>query len=247
MAKPAAELKQLVANGLSPREFLTELKSLNINHILQSSRTDLAQGERLISMIEKKYWLAPEELEKLWLSGTPSTIEFEFRSPETKQRALANLMGFVHRSSVLVKRARQIEMIASELALNAILSAQTRYFELTGRHFTFENGETCVLRFSFDEKSAVITCLDPLGSLRRENILDRLIDLFSAAQFTISENDVGQSGIGCKVIMDHSTDFFAFSNRLVKTLVGCRLPITGSAQAIETTPKNFHLYIYPSE
>ena len=248
LTKPAAASEDrsaeltIVLKAGSTADALKEIRSGRFNHVLQSDRLDHKNARERVKKFEALSSFDPVEIERLWLTGAYPYQETHFSTPFTKDSAVKELVDYAKITKALGRRLPQIETVIAELALNGLYSSASAYKSLFGLDFNFKS--ECRLRIAYDTTRVLLSCWDPVGSLQREKVLDRLIELFESEEpIEINRSSLRQSGFGLKLVMDNSSDLMVFSTKMRETYIGCSLPLKGPAALLETRSKCLHFMV----
>lgn len=86
----------------------------------------------------------------------------------------------------------------------------------------------------------VISCLDRYGSLKRPALLNHLLVRLEYGQASSNSERAG-AGLGIKIIMENSVDFYVLSVAKQLTLFICIIDLGMSQTKLGAIPKNVHL------
>ena len=178
-------------------------------------------------------------------SDVSKSLSRQFRSSTEKIELLGDIVTFLDRHP----KARALKDLcvqtADELITNAMYNAPTD--ETGGKPFRtydrivpveYENGKTARLFACCTEDRVTIGCEDPYGSIKRSEMTPYLRSSFNDEK-AIPREGSGGAGLGLKMIMDNSANFYLFSDRGFRTIVAGTFVLTGMKTNL-SHQKHFH-------
>lgn len=136
------------------------------------------------------------------------------------------------------------EMITNVLFNAPINDAGQRTFASLSRDVKIILPESKKARLfaCFSDKRIILGCEDPFGSLQRDQVLKRWIQIYDPDQEQVLAGQTG-SGLGMKLMIDYAANFYVYSEYKKKTLVACAF-LLGGLKANMTSAKHIHFSVH---
>lgn len=222
------------------------------SHCLQAERDDFKK-ELLISCL---MLIHPESLVEsdvpFFFKGFSKEVDWKnsgnallLQGRSTKDRAqiLAHLETFLSQQTKLNTVSDLALQIADELYTNALYNApfqSTPEIQLDRKTHIINSADESIEFFAaFDNDQLLIGCIDNHGSLDRDRFTAHLLKAYAANQVQ-PELGGGGAGIGLKMIIDNSANFYVYCEQGKKTVMSCGLLLKGRKSNL-TEAKHLHI------
>ncbi len=181
---------------------------------------------------------------------TTKSAIFDFRSSADKMELVSKIELFVRSEPATAKFLERILIIADEMIANALYNAPVDNkgapkFKHLPRNFPAvypENAGQARIFLMRDEEKLVIGCSDPYGSVAREPLIRRLMDVYEGPK--ADAMTLSGSGLGVKMIIDNSVGVHLVVSKGQSSLFCASLPLKVGNRAVDKVAKNFHFCFY---
>ena len=239
-----------ITQNLEAKELIDLAVSTGIRFILQNSRTKFVREVALAAelMTVPTRYLGGPEARVLSHFNTEKSVSFALRHSKARDETMNLVVQFIKKipGGELIKDS--VRLLADEMFTNALYNAPANK---SGKHITshlprtaaIELGPDCQARMtlSFDEKRLFLGCEDPFGSLDEHKFIVGLHSKYRGDELTPVNMGPGGAGIGCRMLLDRSTEFYVVCEKGLRTFFGCTLPLGQSAREFEGTFKNLYI------
>lgn len=235
----------------------TKFFAQGYEHIIYREREDFAQ-ELLASALMV---LRPEVFSKnplpFFFTGfkapdlaaeSGQSLVLDFTESRDKGRVKDSLKAFFDAIPAVRFASDLVLQVADEMITNAIFNAPTlpdgqRPFAVFPRaeKVILPEGKKARLFACYSDQRIVIGCEDPFGSLQREHVLKRWIQIYDPANEQVAAGGTG-SGLGMKLMLDNAANFYLYSEYQKKTLIACAF-LLGGRKANMTESKHIHFSV----
>ncbi len=227
----------------NPMEFLLK----GYEHVLYSSRKDFGAQLFASCLMSKRPDSFTENPIPYFFQGfapAPEDANKEtnflrmFNSSEEKPFLISELGIFFKQERAL----RSIEDIclqaADEMISNALYNAPIgtkgdRLFQKVPREVdvVLPPGKKVKIFSCYSPQKVVIGCEDPFGSLQRQTILNRLVEIYSQKQSSPLMSTAG-AGMGLKYMIENCANFYMFGENRKRSIVACTFLLEGRRKNI---------------
>lgn len=231
-----------VVNDIAPKEVVA-LALQGYQHIVQI-KSPCFERELLLAaklIVNPKSFLKNPIKLVLEKSDLSKKFQAEFFSSATKDKVLDKLQEYLVNLNVSEVICSFANTIADELFTNAIFNGPFRSMPMK-RNIKVELPKDAVatLHACIDEERLFIYCQDPFGSLDLSRITLELKNTFELGISEAMNKGDGGAGIGCRMMFDSSTSFYALVQPGKNTIVGCSLPLTIKRSTLKKAPRNLN-------
>jgi hypothetical protein len=183
-----------------------------------------------------------------------NSVAISFNSTEDKSRIIDACEDFVSKNSTNSSILQNVRVIVSELFSNAMYSAPTDeggsylYANKPRNHSVdYPRGLEGEILLSFNNEIFAVACRDPFGSVNKMRVTRRLHQVFDEGKLAAVEyaNDQNLgSGLGLKMIIEHSAGFGMVVKQSKETFVFATMPVGSVNRKISRMPKNICFKFY---
>lgn len=180
------------------------------------------------------------------LTEKPRHLILEFKESREKQELKDLLRSFFDSNNQLRFAADLALQVADEMFLNALYNAPvlpdgSRPFASLPRSekVCLPPGLTARMFACYSDQRIIVGCEDPFGSLQREHVLKRLLQIYGESK---NGQPVTSPGLGMKLMIDHAANFYLYADRGEKTLIACAF-LAGGKRANMTPAKHMHFSV----
>ena len=228
----------VLSDNLSNSELIQNMLQNNCDGFLQTSHPffekELTALAHTISHGQKKifefhdFLLSSSDLDSLELSFSKPDHKIELREKTTQY-----LSDKVRESVIETTLA-----ILEELFMNAIYDAPR---ENKRSQNLYESGHQSHLKITVQSDRALITCVDPYGSLLVEKVIHRIKQVYEQGAAGAMNFGEGGAGLGCYILVENSASLYMFVNKDMMTSVTCVIPTKMSNVQKSKIFKNIYL------
>lgn len=255
---PSTEnLSGLVGLGteLSTEGFLRAFQHNGLNNICQTTNDDIIYELFIAGIILKKPRLFLNN--PLTILGanesslTPLRVLTEnFNSTEHKTKVLDKISKFLEHSRSLNRLKDNISIVVDELFSNVLFSApvdksgKAIYKDMArNEKISIPGSKNATIFLVHSENDLFVGCLDPIGSLDRDQFIHVLQKAYSSNEKDTNQSSTGgpSQGLGMRMMLDRSRSLYVVSEKGVRTLVVCHMRLNVSLKKLEHLPKQLHL------
>lgn len=221
-------------------------------HCLQAERDDLKK-ELLVSCL---MLIRPESLIEseipFFFKGFSKDIDWknsnqalflEGRSTKDRIQILAQLQSFLDLKSQLKSVSDLALQISDELYTNALYNApfqSTPEIKVERTANIISSADRSIEFFAaFDQDQLFLGCIDNHGSLNRDHLLAHLLKVYSSQQVQ-PDLGAGGAGLGLKMVIDNSANFYVYCEDHRRTVISCGLLLKGRKSNLAET-KHIHI------
>ena len=238
---------------LNPIEFLLK----GYEHVLYSDRKDFGAELFASCLMSKRPDNFTDNPIPYFFHGfspvpTDETKEHNFlrtfNTSEEKPFLINELVQFFKQEKELLGIQDICLQAADEMISNAIYNAPVdafgkRLYQKVARDVdvTLSLGKKVKIFACYTDKKVVIGCEDPFGSLDRENILTRLSQIYGKDPVSPLMS-AGGAGMGLKLMVENSANFYMFSERGKRSIVACTFLLEGRRKNVMSY-KHMHISI----
>jgi hypothetical protein len=198
------------------------------SHCLQAERSDLKK-ELLISclMLIRPEALVENEVpfffkgfsKDIDWKNTNNTLFLQGRTTKDRGHILDLLKLFLTQNTRLTSIAELAMQIADELYTNALYYAPTKN--------TISSADRSIDFFAaYDKDQLFLGCIDSHGSFDREQLTSHLLKSYASNQVQ-PELGPGGAGLGLKMVIDNSANFYVYCEKNRRTVISCGLRLKG--------------------
>jgi hypothetical protein len=224
------------------------------SHCLQAERDDLKK-ELLVSCLmlirpdslvesEVPFFFKGFSREIDWKSSN-TALFLQGRSTKDRQMILKQLGEFLDQKPQVKSIADLALQISDELYTNALYNApfqSTPDIRVERTANIISSADQSIEFFAaFDKDQLFLGCIDNHGSLDRDQLTSHLLRAYSASQVS-PELGSGGAGLGLKMVIDNSANFYAYCEKNKRTVISCGLLLKG-LRANLTEAKHMHIRI----
>lgn len=177
-----------------------------------------------------------------------SNLTLMVNSTDQKDDVMTKLRDFWAKKPEILALEDLCLQIADEMFSNIFFNAPvaisgTRPFKEMNRTTSITlPGKFQAKMFScFSEQKVIVGCEDPFGSVPRESVIYRLESIYTEAMTAPRENTSG-AGLGLKLLIDNSANFYLYSEKGKKTIFACGLILKGLKSNL-TAKKHLHFVV----
>ena len=248
-----------MGESIPPEDIIPLMQKYNLEHFVQVDRDDFIYDLFAGSiMLQKPTAFIKNPLPFFINHFKPDpeknpvrSSEFTFNQSPDKAHVLAQLADFLQGHRKTSNFIESVHMIADEMIMNALYNApvdnegKPMYMDVD-RAETVElpDSKTAKIFVTHDEKRLLIGCEDPFGTVNRFKIMNQFAKVYRKATLPSPNEGTGGAGLGCKMMIDHSCDYYMVVQKGVKTLVCCALPLGVSFTKAARMPKNLHIVFF---
>ena len=220
------------------------------SHCLNADRDDLkkeilASCLMLIrpeSLVESEVPFFFKGFSKDWKS-TSSALFIEGRSTKDGTKILSELERFLSQKPELQSVTDLALQISDELYTNALYNAPFQgtpeiQVDLT-TNIINSSDQTIEFFAAFDSDQLFLGCIDSHGSLDRDHLTAHLLKSYSGSQVQPNLGS-GGAGLGLKMVIDNSANFYVYCEPTRKTVISCGLLLKGRKANLNET-KHLHI------
>ena len=234
----ASELAGCWSCDLDPSEILRTIQDGKAETVLQSEPPDFPQDvQAWVDLRREKARYFERPLETLLCQGEDfKTIAVSSAGEKTSVRLEVEGYASAHGNQSCVDSAMAL---FEELFMNALIDAP-REAAKHGR----AGATTAMFHMGIDERRLGLACVDPHGSLDLGKLLNRMRDVYArGAGKAINLREPGGAGLGCVMMLEHSSllTFGVQKNRA--TAVSCLIPRHLSNRRKAELKKSFHVLV----
>ncbi len=182
---------------------------------------------------------------------TLKQFEVKFSKAIEKQNILSLLEGYLGQHIRAESLIDEIKSVADELFTNAIYNApfsdqktgDLNEMDRTDSSVKMPDGNEGVIFAGTHDKQIVIGCRDPFGSLKIDNLLDRILKCYQeGVANTMRMDGKGGAGIGSYMVYNTAASYYVGVQPGCSTTVCCSLPINMSSRKRGQIAKNMHFF-----
>ncbi|MBX3032393.1 MAG: hypothetical protein KF865_00585 [Bdellovibrionaceae bacterium] len=174
------------------------------------------------------------------------SLILEFRESREKQEIKEHLGGFFEAIPNLRFVSDLAMQVADEMFSNVLHNApmlpggNRPYAGLPrSEKIVLPAGQKARLFASYSDQRIIVGCEDPFGSLQREPVLNRLVEIYGESH---DGRPVTSPGLGMKLMIDNAANFYLYAERGAKTLIACAF-LVGGKRANMTAAKHIHFSV----
>jgi hypothetical protein len=253
---PGKDLRKtiVVGEGAELRVVFEHLYNYKAQHFVQINRAGFVRDIIISALLINKpalFFSNPSAFFVNNFSGEPNyekqtrKLSFSLKSTEEKAELLTILEKFILEDSRTKNYFPQVAVLIDELLSNAFFNAPIDalgiyQYKNADRRTTVKLSKACRVFCVHDNTRLIVGCEDYYGSLQSESLVSLLHGHFTAGQSETRSVGPG-AGLGCKMMIENSSGFYACVDPMQKTLVVCELPLNLSVRKIEEMAKNIHI------
>jgi len=211
-------------------EFLKAFRVNNLNNLCQVTNDDLIYELFIAGIILRKPKLFLNNPLTILSANESSTTPLHlfnenFNSSEHKEKIMDGVSAFLEKSRPLQRLKENVNIVVDELFSNALFNAP---IDENGKHVHKSIARNEVVRFPGkknatlflvnSENDLFVGCLDPFGSIQRDQLIDTLEKAYSSGQVRDSSQDGEGAGLGIRMMLDRSRSIYMVSERGQRTL-----------------------------
>ena len=186
--------------------------------------------------------------------GNVIAKNINFQSSIDKNRVMDETFKFLNQHSRTKSIEQNVLLIVNELLLNALYSAPTddhgNYLYANAprdSEIHYSKDDLGEVFLAFNDDLFVVGCKDPFGSVNKLRVTKRLSHVFH--DFDLAEVEPqnvgsGGSGLGLKLVIEHSSGFGMVVKGGQETFVFASLPLGAGNRKIYEMSKNLYLKFY---
>ena len=228
----------VLSDNLSNSEIIHSMMQNQCDGFLQTSHPffekELAALAHTISQGQKKIF---EFHDFLLNTSDAESLELAFSKPNHKVELREKTTQYLN-DKVRASVTETLLAILEELFMNAIYDAPR---ETKGDMNLYESGQTAHLKVSVQSDRALITCVDPFGSLLVEKVIQRIKQVYEQGAAGAMNFGEGGAGLGCYILVENSASLYMFVNKGQMTSVTCVVPTKMSNVQKSKIYKNIYL------
>ena len=247
----------LLGGAVSAASALKLLAETRVGHFVQASRADFLYELLLSCMImgnldaflndPQPFLFAPRG-GKGPPPGERRAKTFEFRASTEKAGLIHGIENFGGRSDLTRPFVDRCLTIADELASNALFAAPVggdgealfKHLPRDARVAYPDKYASARMVISHDSRRLLLACVDPFGSLNRDLLLAKMTSAYGKDGMATPQGGSG-AGLGCRLMVESSTEFYAVVRPGKLSLVCCSFAIDSGLRAIDAMPKHLHV------
>lgn len=247
-----ARAAQCIALGqeLSATQLIDILVVFGIRHVIQSTKTNFEREIKIAATI----LTSPESFMKdpastVFTGSSPQgQLSVIFNNSNDKPLGLQKVINYLEQIPGAKTVKDSILLAFNEMLTNGLYNAPTdesgkSLFNNYDRNVpvTLPKGTFIKISLAHDKERLFMSCEDPFGSFSEKRLLERFLQSQQGEKIGSLNMGPGGAGIGCRLMLEKASEFFALSKTLKQTLVGCCFPLGLSSRAAEKLSKNIHI------
>jgi hypothetical protein len=253
---PGRDLRKtiVVGEGTELSVVFDHLHNYRAEHFVQINRPGFVRDIVISALLINKpalFFSNPTAFFVNNFSGEPDyekqtrKLSFSLKSTDEKSELMSIVEKFVQEDRRTKNYFSQIAVLIDELLSNAFFNAPidslgVHMYKNADRRTSVKLNKACRIFCVHDNTRLVVGCEDAYGSLQCESLVALLHGHFSGGQSVPRSVGPG-AGLGCKMMIENSSGFYACVEPMQKTLVVCELPLNLSVRKIEEMAKNIHI------
>lgn len=222
------------------------------SHVLQAERQDLKK-ELLATclMILHPETLVEKEIpfffrgfsEKTDWKNSDRALLLKGQTPKDREHILAELEKFIGSKTELKSNSTLALQILDELYTNALFNAPSQASTGIRANRTatlVESAAHPIYVFAaYDKDHLLLGCSDSHGTLNRDHLTAHLLKAHSTQQAQPNLGS-GGAGLGLKMVIENSANFYIYCEKDQRTIIGCGLLLKGRRANLSET-KHLHV------
>lgn len=238
-----------LAENVETKEVVDFIVSTRVRHVVQID-DNLSQQMCVAAILindQSKYLQTPSGC-TLGVEGDSNCFKVKINSSKEKRTSIDRLLKFASDKTSIGTIRDSLALMADELITNALYNAPTdsdrnRHIHSHRKRTDVVELEQCQsaeLFLTVASDHIMIGCIDLFGSIPMDSFLKRLqLNYGDTQTANINMGDAG-AGIGCRMMIDHSTSFCVASKSGEKSVISCVLPVGVSMRSLENCKKSLH-------
>jgi len=237
-----------ICKNTETKDAIDFIASTNVSHVVQVDENFNKQMATSIKIITdpEKYLFHPSEC-TLGPQKESRYFKMAISCSKEKRDVVEKLLKFAENLVSISSIRDSLALMADELITNAFFNAPTDSEE---QHIYAHMKRTEIVQLAPNKCAEVfltvakdclmIGCTDLYGSIQLEEFIKRLQKNYGDSKtFNMNMGHAG-AGIGCRMMIDHSSSFSVVAKKNQRTVMSCTLPLAQSMKSLEARKKSLH-------